>query len=844
MSTGTAGDRLRAVAVFLLSAGLIGLELTLVRILAITQWHHFAHFVISTALLGFGISGTILVFARGALMRRHDVASVWLAVAFAVSAYLCTVGAQTLPIDAQLALAHPGAVGPMIAYHALLVVPFLLGATGLGLAVMHAGRRVHAVYGANLVGSGAGGIGAVLLMFVWPTAGVLIASSVAGLAAAVLWAIASGRDAARGRGAGPPRVRGGTGWRWIPIVVGGVALLALARGWPLEMRIDAHKPLARALVLESQSDAERLITVEGPRARIDVFGSPLFHDTLFAGFTARTPPPAQLTIFADGWDVGSVFEIDDPDEAEILDHTLMSVPHRLLDRARVLLLGEAGGANVWLAERWGAESVTVVQGNPRLVEVMTGELSEPSGRVLERPGIRLVASDARLFLEADRRDYDLIQFVAAEGMSVGVSGLMAIHEDYLLTVEGVAAALRRLGPRGMLAVTRQQQDPPRDNVKLLLTFAAALETEGIADPGLHIVQLRNYLAVITMAFRRPIDEAVGQEILGVAETLQLDIEWLPVPDRPAAAPYARISGPAGEATSYYHYAAHEAFSPRREQLIEDWVYDIRPATDDRPYFYSFFRWSSIPLLRSTYDVGWLGRLELGYVAVLAILIEAVVAAGILILLPLLARRRAAGRARGGCLAVAGFFFLLGLAYMTIEMQLIVRFTQLLGDPILSAGGVLSAFLAMSGLGSLSSRRLFRTEARAIGISIAGILAVASGIILALPSLVIAAAGWPLPARLAVTIGIVSPLAFLMGIPFPSGMRRLADAKPGLAPWAWGINGFASVTAPPIGILLATSIGLTWAAVIATGFYLLAALVSMGLPTTKTGSGRPTMTLDR
>jgi hypothetical protein len=215
-------------------------------------------------------------------------------------------------------------------------------------------------------------------------------------------------------------------------------------------------------------------------------------------FTALSPPPSQLTVYADGWAVGTVFKIDEPGEAEILDHTLMSVPYRLLDRPRVLLLGEVGGPNVWLAERWNADSVTVVNGNPQLVSLVSVDLAELSGGVFTREGIEVIVADPRLFLEAARQvNYDLIQLVSAEGMSVG--GLLAIHEDYLLTREGLAIALRRLRPGGLLAVTRQQQDPPRDNVKLLLTLAESLESLGFSDPGAHVVQLRNYLAVITLA---------------------------------------------------------------------------------------------------------------------------------------------------------------------------------------------------------------------------------------------------------------------------------------------------------------------------------------------------------
>ena len=821
-------------AIFLLSAGLVGFELALLRALAITQWHHFSYFVISTALLGFGVSGTLLTFAGRKLARRFITWATILTLAFSLSVYVCFRGTQLLPLDPQFVLFSGEQAGLLIAYHVLLLVPFLFGATVIGLALMHFGGRIHVVYGSNLLGSGIGGLGALLLMFVLPVEGILLIACVTGLVAGAGWAAAALLDRSKGAVAGarrehaPSRVPVRS--LVVAVVAAGAALAVLATTWPMTLRIDSHKPLAMALLLEEQGDAEHLLTLNSPRGRLDVFDSPLFHNTLFAGFTALSPPPPQLTVYVDGWAVGTVFKIEEPGEAEILDHTLMSVPYRLLEQPRVLLLGEVGGANVWLAERWNADAVTVVNGNPQIVSLLAADLAELSGNVFAREGVEAIAVDPRLYLDATRHgDYDLIQLVSAEGMSVGVSGLRAIQEDYLLTREGLAKALQRLRPGGLLAVTRQQQDPPRDNVKLFLTLVESLESLGVSNPGAHIVQLRNYLAVITLASRDAFSDSQCEQILAIADGLRLDVEWLPMEGFEPGEPYARIPGPPGETASYYRYAAQEAFSLRRTDLISDWVYDIRPATDERPYFYDFFRWRTIPKLQEAFGDDWLRKLELGYVAVVAILAEVVVMGGVLILLPLAFRRRRTTSTKGGRLTTGVYFFLLGLAYMGLEMLLIVRFTHFLGDPILSAGGVVSTFLVLSGFGSLLSQRLFRSAGKAIVVAVVGICSLGAVYAFVLPSLFAAAASWSTGARMVVTILLVSPLSFLMGMPFPSGMSRISQARPAFVPWAWGVNGFASVAAPPIGILLATSIGLTWATLLAAGSYLCAGLLAARLP---------------
>lgn len=818
-------DLLPASAVFLVSAAVIGLELALMRCLSVATWHHFAYLVLSTALLGFGASGTLLTLIGPVLERRFGLWCTLLTLSFALSVPLCFRFAQALPLDPQYVLYSGRQAFVAVVYHLLIFVPFLLGAMVIGLSLMHFKGRMHGIYGANLVGSGFGGLLMLLLMFLLPEAALLAIVAGLGLIAAVLWAIYPRSRLVQSTAAIKKRA---FVWRWLVLAGSAFVLVLLAAVWPIELRIDPYKSLAVVRRYKSQSDAEHLRTRHSPRGRLDVYASPLFHDTLFAGFTAVSAPPSQLRLLVDGNTAGTIFSIENAEEAEILDHTPMSVPYRLIERPKVLLLGEAGGTNVWLARRFDATSVTVVQGNPQIVELMTGPLAAASGHVFSLPGVEAVATDPRLFLQSGEDRFDIIQLVHAEGMAVGVSSLLSVHEDFLLTREGLALCLERLRPGGFLAVTRQQQDPPRDNVKLLVTLAEALESAGIEDPSQHIIQVRNYLAVTTLASFTPLAAKTCKQLLAVAEELQLDIEWAPCPEVDPTDQLAKVTGPPGANYSYYHYAASEIFSPRREAFLRDWAYDVRPASDDRPYFYNFFRWKSLPLLRQVYGPAWYRKVELGYVVVVGVLVEVVVVGSILILLPLhwLERR---SRRRGGRLSTATYFLLLGLSYMLLEIVLISKFTHFLGDPILSAGGVVSAFLVASGLGSLASRRLFRQPRQAITAAVLGITILTVAYAFTLDYLFPLVAAWGIAARFVLVLLLAAPLAFLMGFPFPNGLTVVGRRRPALVPWAWGVNGFASVAGPPLGLLLAVSGGFRWVFCLAAVLYASAGLVAHILP---------------
>jgi hypothetical protein len=819
---------LPALAVFLVSAALIGLELALMRCLSVAGWHHFSYLVISTALLGFGASGTLLTLFGPVFERRFGAWCTTLTIAFALSIPLCFRTAQTLPLDPQYVLYSARQVALMVTYHLLFFVSFLLGATVIGLSLMHFGKRVHVLYGANLLGSGLGGLWILLLMFVLPEMMLLYAVAGLSLVAAVVWIIYSKVCPVLPSTIPEVKQRRSALLRWFAVAITGTVLILIITVWPQRLRIDPYKSLAMVQRWETQSDAERLLTRHSPRARLDIYDSPLFHETLFAGFTALSSPPPQLGILADGHLVGTVFEIKNAEEAAILDHTPMSVPYRVIGSPRVLLLGETGGTNVWLARRFDAASVTVVQGNPQVIRLLKGPLNEAAGGVLALPGMEAVAADPRLFLEGHVEQYDIIQLVRVEGMTVGVSSLLSVHEDYLLTREGLALCLRRLRPGGLLSVTRQQQDPPRDNVKILATMAQALDSLGVQEPGRHIVQFRNYLAVTTLVSPTVLEVERCTRILSACGELQLDIEWAPCPGVDPTDQIARISGPPGEDYSYYHYAAREIFSPRREEFLRDWAYNVQPPSDDSPYFYNFFRWGSIPLFRQVYGKSWFRKLELGYVVVVGVLIEVVVVGVVLILLPLLWLKRRSTRP-GGRPAIVVYFLLLGITYMLLEMVLIAKFTHFLGDPILSAGGVVSAFLVFSGLGSIFSTRLFRNPLRAIGMAVLGIVVITLVYTFALDSVFSLGCSWSTAVRFGLVVLLAAPLAFLMGWPFPNGLGCVERRRPALVPWAWSVNGFASVAGPPMGVLLAVTSGFSCVMLLAALLYGCVGLVAWILP---------------
>lgn len=795
----------------IISASVLGLEVALMRTLSISRWHHFAYLVVALALLGFGASGTWLGLFSSRLLPRFFTWSRGLTLALAVTITLCYRLAETLPLNIRYILFSGEQIFYLICYQALIFLPFLLAGVLIGLTLIRFSSSVHLVYGANLIGSGAGPIIAVGLMLWLPPARLIQAAALSVWAAVFLWR--------------PESEAKDFWWRaGIPLFAGLVLALELTT-LPVPMRLDPHKMLAELQRWQKQGDAHHVVTRHGPRGRLDVFKSSRLHYTLFAGLTATTPPPAQSLLLADGDTAGPIFHIKDQDEAAILDHTPMSVAYRLIPGARVLLLGETSGVNVWLARRFGASHITIVVENPQILELFRGPLANVAGHSFSGDDLEIHVASPRHYLEYSKEHFDLIQVVGAESMAAGVSGLLSLHENYLFTVEGMTGCLEHLTPTGLISITRGLQSPPRDNIKILATLVEAMEKMGIQRIGDHLAQLRNHLAVCTLAGRELLKPEQVRGIIEISDRFWLDIDTLSGFDPSSRKPFNELTGPEGFKGSFYQLAADKIFSSERDEFFKDWAFNIRPATDDRPYFFDFFRWRSLPRLIRSYGHHWFQRLELGYVVLLISFGQIVGAAALLLLIPLFfwARQRSTLPGRG--LAFC-YFLLLGLGFLALEMSLMQRFTLLMGDPLLAVAVVLSGFLFFSGCGSLCSRQWTRSPLQAIVVAGVGIALVAPLVLWLSHALLGIVATWNTTGRFLLVLTLLAPLAFLMGWPFPAGMLLLEKWSPGLLPWAWGINGFASVAAAPLTVLLAMSLGFRLVLALAVMAYLLAVVLAL------------------
>ena len=785
-------------AIALLSAAALAYQIALMRVFSIAQWHHCAYMIISIAMLGFGASGTVLSLARPRLAGREQGLLRFGALASALGFAGGYALSQHVPFETMELLNQPGQFWWLLALYAFLAVPFFLVASCITLAFLLQPDAIGRVYFFNMAGSGMGALGTMALLYAVSPARI---PALVAVVALVAWLLL-----------GPWRA----GRMW-PLAFSLAGLVAMA-AWHTPVRVSQYKGLSYALQLP---DARIVEVADSPLSEITAVSSAFLRET--PGQLSNYPMsqlgelPPQIGLYFDAGPVSPVQKFDGALEPfAFLDYVTGALPYRLVEHPRALVIGPGGGSEVLNALVHRAAHVTAVETDPGVVGLLRGPLGAFSGGWMERPDVSAVLAEGRGYLEATAGRYDVIVLPAAGSATSAAAGVLALNESYLYTTEALALFIDRLTPNGVLAMNCWLQLPPRQGVKLFATAVEACERAGIADPARHIAFVRSWNTGTIVVARAPLDESRVAAVRRFCTERFFDPCYYPGMGGAEANTYTQLERP------YYYSAARALLFGDREGFYRDYEYYVRPATDDRPYFFRFLRWRD---LRRLWEGGVQGVpfVEWGYLSLMATLVQSMLAGAVLILLPLayLSCRRAPASAGKG--AVLFYFACLGFGYMFLEIAFIQVFMRFLAYPIYAVSVVLTAFLAFSGCGSLWAGALEtarRTRAVWAAVGLVTVLSIAY--LLCLPPIFRAAAGWPDLVKIPGSVLLLAPLAFSMGVPFPAGLQWLSDRASGLLPWAWAVNGCASVIGATLATFFAVHLGFRAAVLAAVALYAAAA----------------------
>jgi hypothetical protein len=514
----------------------------------------------------------------------------------------------------------------------------------------------------------------------------------------------------------------------------------------------------------------------------------------------------------------------------------------LRPRGDFAIIGPGGGVDVMRAVASGSRSVTGIEINPIIVnDVMRGQYAGYTFHLYDRPQVHIYVQDGRSYIRGSRDKYDVVQMTLVDTWASTAAGAFALSENNLYTVEAFQEYFEHLKPDGMIAITRWEFHQPREALRVVSQAMEALHRMGVANPRDHFVVVadgnldEDGRPVLVLTKRSPFTQA-EYRLVAAHEHANPNLVWLNPPSNftyftskqaksiqsfDGSGPLIRDLPPAAGDFSRL------IDSNNPQQFARDYAYNVGPVNDNAPFF--FFTLKTGHVIRNILagtgrGMDW--RINLGVVVLGMLLIISVVAVLAFLVLPLVFHDRGSGQQTG--LRALFYFIAVGLGYITVEIALIQRFVLFLGHPTYALTVVVFLLLLSSGAGSVASRRWIAGGSRLVQLLglIAGVVVLQVAL---LPRVLAACVALPFVVKLLVSGVVLLPLGFLMGMPFPTGLRRIDAVE-----WAWALNAAASVLGSVAAMVIAIHFGLTVTLLCAATAYLAAAFCSRALCTEPRG----------
>jgi len=786
--------------IFFTSFTILCYEIIFIRIFALTQWQNLSSLIISIALLGFGVSGTAIVFLKKKIEKHLNKFIYISLVLFPISMSLGFIIFCKIPFNPFEIGIDNRQIFYFFLYFVVMGIPFIFGASTIGISLTR--FPISKTYFSNLSGSAMGAIFVVLISyFLHPFSTLLFITTVAFIIAIVFSINLSKKK-----------------FILFTIVFSiiFISLFYLAFHKLNLKKISQYKAISFALNLpESEIIEERY----SPLGLVQVVQAKGLRSTVGLSFLSKHQVPEQKGIFYDGEGMSAITPFDgDESSIQYLNDIPSSLPHFLLEKKdKALIVGVGGGEGLLKALLHDFQKIIGLELNRNVVSLMKNEFADFSGNIYKNEKVQIIKKEARGFIRNSHEKYDLIEISMLDTYNTASSGIYALNETYLYTVESIQDFFQHLDDEGMLAITRWVVNPPRDNLKLLNICISALENLKIQDIGKHIIFIRSIQATTLLISKNPLKENQINILKEFCKTRLFDICYYDGIKENETNRFIKLDKP------IYFLAAKELLSENKQNFIKDYEFDIKITSDNRPYFYNIFKMKMLKYIQK-YGSDKIPFTQWGYFTLIILLIPVLIISFILIVLPLFFIRKNRKNLSG---KIISYFGLIGIAFFFVEMPLIQKLILFLSHPTYSLSVIIAGLLIFTGIGSYFSDKIFLPKRR---------IFYASLIIVCITIFYLFSFDLILPIfmnqneiiKICITILFLMPLGFFMGFPFPQGLVRIKKSDTSRVAWAWGVNGFFSVISTMLATVLAILFGFKFVFIIASVCYLTAGLISLKL----------------
>ncbi|MGB9441142.1 MAG: hypothetical protein WCB15_24585 [Desulfobacterales bacterium] len=788
-------------AIFIVSFSTLAFEVLLTRVFSIGQWNHLSFMVISIALFGFGASGTFLsiIDIRKSRRQTYPVSRVLLAALlslYTAAAMISFISLNNMPLDYFRLAVEPIQCLYLLAAYLLLSLPFFFSGIIIAIGYTTQPQQAGLVYFASMAGSALGAVAPVPLLALVDEGKLIIISALIPLVPAAFATLKPS-----------PKKDSKIQYPWLlhtVAITAGFGFLCFA----IFLMAPAGKPLIqvkpspfKALSQVLQFPKTRIVeTKTGIRGRIERVKTPYIRFAPGLSLKYTKTLPDQQVVYSDGDNQFVLYELKEKNDSRFAAAMLSYSGYFLAHQPEnVLLIESGGGSAIACAVASGASQIAIIEQNPNLAKILRRHYRLPV--TIENP---------RGFLAQNDVHYDIIHL---ENWGSAMPGATALNQDYLFTLEAFGEYWDHLTTTGVVIISRRLLLPPSDSLRLWSTAYEALKKKAVEKPGEHLALLRNFDTFTLLVSKSQVNI---RRVIEYCRRHNFDPVFLEKMQRDIANKFNVFDEP-------YHFqkinqlsAAYQ--SGRQDDFFRMYLLDIAPQSDSRPFPGRFLKWPMVLSLYKSLGSRFYILLMSGEIVISVIFVEALIVAICLLIIPLVLITRKIEKPN---ISQIVYFWGLGTGFMFVELYFIKSFILLVGDPVISFTLVVSAILIFTSLGGLWAHNKSGQDIRSAMAALIGmlILTVVSFELLAAHILKVSAT-----LRYFMAILFLLPIGFLMGLPFPLGMRHILNS-PVQRAYAWSVNGCASVLSSVVAAQIAVSFGIPLIAAGAIFFYFLALMAA-------------------
>ncbi|MBI4686502.1 MAG: hypothetical protein HY756_01775 [Nitrospirae bacterium] len=750
--------------IFTVSMATLALEVLQLRIFAYSLMRSIAHIVVSIALLGIGIGNISTAIFPGFSRIKEERLFLCLLFGFSLS-----VLAVHLVFAGYYREINQDYNFPRLwLFSIIFSIPYVFFFAFITYVFKSYAEKAPKLYAVNLIGSGFGCIIPLLLLYPLGAEKLILIISLIAAAAVMPYVFDTSRKV---------------------VFFTALYIFLLLFSIPYADSIFNFKPKPHGAIsrIAGVTPVKKEFSRWDPLGRIEVYS----YEDKFSYIYLPEPLPIK-EMFQDG-DAGSWLlgmnsakgSLRGADNyRNFFTGSIFSLAYQLHNKPEAMIIGLGGAPDILRALYFQGSKITGVEINKTTISIVRDTFKDFIGDPYGRDNVEIINMDGRHFAKSNAGKYDVIQIAGADTDTTNLtSGALSVSENYLYTTQAFKDYFSSLKDNGVLSIIRFGD---REPMVILTTAIKAMKEMGIKEPYRNFIIVKQAICTDVMmkrtpfteedvstikrfveginmvadSIRIPIDDMVGYEAVNKAE-----IQYMPLQ-------YANDGNPFAEFIAY-------SKADEEGRYISGFHQNIEPLTDDKPFFFQYEKIENIFKYKNSVIYN-----------LIKTAFQVFVFSVLLIFLPvyILKRKQAA---MGYNFSYLIYFFSLGIGFMLVEIGIIQKSVLFLGHPTYSFITVLFSILLFSGIGSLASA-FIKDSFKAIAISMCAVVVMIFFYSSYMESMYIRL----LPANTAlrmITMGLLlSPLGFVMGMPFPKGIQMVSKRDANFVPLSFAVNSVFSV----------------------------------------------------